>query len=248
MNKEKILKLINNYNGLEKEEKIKIDRHIDGVRSKMHDEYVFACEQDTELCAAYDELKKIKKILSFSLDNEFTEYSYTINESDPEAAEDIYEFSQKRFERSKEIAENLDSLLAELEQKLEDIKSRKIVLFKESKIAKIEECMQDYTSIANYYNDCMKRQAEKEYYLQNAKTLIDPYKKIYEERTEKYAKEVVERHIEKDPIIFCKRHESYISSTAHKRDFSSEPFNKACNTIREEVLFEVKQQDADLVK
>ena len=86
----------------------------------------------------------------------------------------------------------------------------------------------------------MKKQAEKDYYLKNEATLITPYKKLYAERTAKYAKESIDKHIEIDPVIVCKHHSSSISSTAHKRDFSTEPLNKACNDVREAVLFDIK--------
>lgn len=241
MDKEKLKKLINNYNGLDKEEQEEINMHIDTAWDKVFEAYMTACEQDSELCDAYDQLKKIKEILSFDLSEHFTVYSHTINEFDPEARENVYVFSPKRFQESKNIAENLDKLLTELNKKLEDLRLKKIVLFREAKIKKLTEKKDSYISIANHYNSCMKRQAEKEHYIKNKAELILSYQKLQEERLAKYAKEVVDKFIISDPIIVCEKHTAQISSTAHKRDFDTSPLNKACNAVREDVMFDIKK-------
>ena len=57
----------------------------------------------------------------------------------------------------------------------------------------------------------------------------------------KYAKESIDKHIEIDPVIVCKRHTSSISSTAHERDFSTQPLNQACNDVRDNLLFDITE-------
>lgn len=188
MENDKLEKLINNFNNLDKKEQKKITNHINSVWFKAHTEYVEMCSQDEELCEAYDYLKKAKEIMSFDLKDYYFVHVDTINEFDPENAEYIYEFDPKALEEAKHVYEHLEEIKAELQSKLDDLNKQleevkleienvhkngglfkriKLAALKtrrdnlEAEISSVELDIKRNVSKAEHYQYCMQQQAEK---------------------------------------------------------------------------------------
>lgn len=273
MNKKRLQKVIDNFNALEKDEQKKIISYVDRVWIKVYDEYAEMCNSDPELCDAYDRLEKAKEAMSFDWADHYTRYLYTENEFDPEMSNDVYEYDPEAQEEAKHIYEHLDEVNAPLEAKLTDLNTQLAAMQAEledlqknggllkrikiaaqkAKIAKLEDQIIDVstdikrnTLKAEYYGKCLKQYEEKLKYEQNYETLVAPYKKLYEERTKINAEKVVSKYLETEPVLVCKVHSSRIYKSG-ERHFSNEALNEACNSVRYNVLFAIRNKGEERV-
>lgn len=241
---EQLKEMMNFYSNLSEEEKKAIKPKIDSIWSGIYDDFATRCSQDAELNGLYDNIKRIKKILSFDITEEFTEYVETVNAFDPECAEDIYTFSRKKYEYAKQLSKNWATEKAEIERKIEIVKNKKLSIFKKPYLEKLEAELRRKASIVEHYRYCEKKQEEKEFYLAR-KDDTAKLEKRCAELTRKHAEEAVFGNIEKHPSIVCVRHTSFISSSKFERSYNTDILNDVCNEVRDEVAFSIKAPQHD---
>ena len=221
------------YLAMNDSEKKEFGKKIDKAWHRVYEDFMTLCEADVELAEIYDELKRIGKITAFDLRDCFSVYSHTENPDDPEMSEDVYVFSPAKLAEAKMLSENWAQEEKRIKDKIEEIKNSRFVPFREKKIAKLEKELELKKDIVKYYRECMKKQEEKEYYLDNASKLINPLKEKYVSKLEKYAKKVLEKHIKESPCIICVKHTSFISSSAHKRSYDMTVLNDYANRVND---------------
>lgn len=238
--------VIFNYNSLPEKEKKIVDGKIASIWYKVYDEYATLCEQDKELGAAITEIDRIEDILAYDFSDEFTVYSHTINDFDPECAEDIYKYSNERYNTEKETAENWEKIKAEHLAKIEKINGHKVPFFKKIMLEKVTASLERKERMAKHYNAALARENKRKEYAAKEDQLLKPLKKLVREREKAYAEQVISKHITKNPAIVCVRHTSYISSSAFTHSYDNEPLNSTCNAIRDEVNLHIKEQGPTL--
>ena len=108
INKSELKRVVQNYNGLTNKEKLAVNEKIDKAWLTAVGKFYDVCLADKELTECEEMCRKYDKITSFNLEEEFEVYSHTVNEFDPEAAEDIYVFDPKLLDRAKYTAEHID--------------------------------------------------------------------------------------------------------------------------------------------
>ena len=221
------------YLAMNDSEKKQFEEKIDKAWYRVYEDFMTLCEADVEVAEIYDELKRIGKITEFDLRDCFSVYSHTDNPDDPEMSEDVYVFSPLKLAEAKMLSENWVQEEKRIKDKIEEIKNSRFVPFREKKIAKLEKELELKQNIVNYYRECMKKQEEKEYYLDNATKLINPLKEKYMSKLEKYAKKVLEKHIKESPCVICVKHTSFISSSAHKRSYDMTVLNDYANRVND---------------
>ena len=244
----KVKEVIFNYNSLPDNEKKIVDGKISTIWYGVFDEYATLCEQDKELRDAIHEIDRIERILEYDFSEEFTVYSHTINEFDLECAEDIYKYSNERYREEKETAENWEKIKAEHLAKIEKIKGHKVPFFKKLMLEKVTASLERKEWMVKHYIAAFKKEEERKEYESKKDTLLTPLKKLVYERTKKYAKEVIDRNIEKNPAIACVRHTSYIASSSYTCSYPNDPLNAACNAIRDEATLQIKEQGPSLTR
>lgn len=223
------------YLALNPNEKKQEDAKIDKSWNNVYEDFMELCDKDEELAKVYDELKKIEDIMSFNIKDHFTVYSHTVNAFDPEGSRDIYEFSQKKFDEAKALSENWDEEEKRLKAKIEEAKNAKFILFREKKIAKLEKELKLKKDIVDYYRNCLRKQELKEHYLKHHDKLVAPLKEKYNSILQDYAQKTLEKHIKINPNIICVKHNSFISSTGHKRSYDMTVLNNLSNSIGESI-------------
>ena len=118
MEKERISRIVANYNALEKDEKRKVAHRISDVWQDVYDEYCEVCSKDEKLSELYDKLAKIKSVGEFDLKKEYSEYEYQGDDGDFAIPVGTWVYYPDRFENAKNIAENFDKIQASLNDKL----------------------------------------------------------------------------------------------------------------------------------
>lgn len=249
VNYDKVREMMTFYNNLSERERIAINNKISSVwMDVIYEDFAKRCNADVELNNAYDELKKIERILSFELSDHFRKYVKTINECDPEFADDIYEYSPEQYQYAKELSNNWEKVKADIEQNIEKEKNKKFLLFKKSRLEKLEEDLYDKTKMVELFKRCEKQQAEKEFYL-SRKDYVEQLKRKCNGLTRKHAEEAVFNNVKEHPSILCVKHTGFISSSKY-RSYNSEVLNNVCNEIRDEIIFSLKpsHDNNELVK
>lgn len=242
----KVKEVIFNYNSLPESEKKIVDGKIGSIWHGVFDEYATLCEQDEELRTTLIEIDRIERILDYDFSEEFTVYSHTINEFDYECAEDIYKYSNERYREEKETAENWEKIKAEHLAKIEKIRGHKVPFFKKLMLEKVTASLERKERMVKHYTAAVKKEEQRKEYEAKKDQLLSPLKKLVNERTRKYAQEVINRNIEKNPAIACVRHTSFISSSSYSYSYPNDPLNSACNAIRDEANLQIKEQGPSL--
>lgn len=221
------------YLAMNDSEKREAGEKISRAWNNVYEDFMTVCEADPELAEIYDELKRIHKITNFDLRECFSVYSHTDNPDDPEMSEDVYVFSPGKLAEAKMLSDNWDQEEKRIKDKIEEVKNARFFPFREKKIAKLEKELELKHDIVKYYRECMKKQEEKEYYLDNASKLINPLREKYITKLEKYAKKVIDKHLKESPGIICVKHTSFISSSAHERSYDMRVLNDYANRVND---------------
>ena len=234
--------VIFNYNSLPEKEKKEVDGKIGKLWHRVFDEYATLCEQDKELVAALTEIDRYEDVLSYDFSEEFTVYSHTINDFDPEAAEDIYKYSNERYREEKETAENWEQIKAEHLAKIDRIQGHKVPFFKKIMLEKVNASLERKERMVKHYTSAVKREEQRKEYAAKENEVLTPLKKLVYERQKAYAEKVVSEHLAKNPAIICVRHTSFISSSQYTHSYDNAPLNSACNAVRDEINLHIKEQ------
>ena len=127
-------------------------------------------------------------------------------------------------------------------------KTKNFLLFKKSRLEKLEEDLYDKTKMVELFKRCEKQQAEKEFYL-SRKDYVEQLKRKCNGLTRKHAEEAVFNNVKEHPSILCVKHTGFISSSKY-RSYNSEVLNNVCNEIRDEIIFSLKpsHDNNELVK
>ena len=238
--------VIFNYNSLPEKEKKIVEGKIGSIWHKVFDDYATLCEQDKELGAAITEIKKYESVLDYDFSDEFTVYSHTVNEFDPECAEDIYKYSNQRYLEEKETAENWEQIKAEHLAKIEKINGHKVPFFKKLMLEKVTASLERKEWMVKHYTAAVKREEQRKEYAAKENEVLTPLKKLVYERQKAYAEKVVSEHLAKNPAIVCVRHTSFISSSKYTHSYDNTPLNAACNAVRDEINLHIKEQGPTL--
>lgn len=246
MKREELEREIVRYTTLDGTLKKEIDKEIESVWSDMSADYYNLCIEDEELNKLKDELDRIHGIISFDIEDEYTKYAYTANEGlYPEDEEDVYVFDKKQYKEAQEISKNIEIVKQDILKKLEKLRGRKYAFLKDSRIQKLEKELTYKQEIAKNYDLNMKKKQEREYYLANEEKLITPLKERYNEILTNYASKVIHKHLESNPSIIVKEHNSIISTSEEVKSFNKDILNKVFNNIRKELYKDISKKNSN---
>ena len=204
------------YLAMDEKQRKEEDKIIEAKWNEVVNRYYELCDNDEVFGELFDKVKELREILSFNIRDCFQVYSHTVNDFDPEASEDIYVYSEEKFQEAKYIHENFKDIEKSIRDKIDRIKNSPLALFKEKRIAKLESELELKRKISVYYAECMEKEKRRLHYLENKATLVDPIVEKYEDVMETYAKQALGEFIEEHPYLVSKKHTSYISSGTKK--------------------------------
>lgn len=209
------------YSALKKDDRRKIDWKIRDIWEIMGKEYQKICSQDKELCQAYDEIKRIEKILHYDFKSNFEVYSHTENEFDPECAQRVYEYSEEKYIKCKFIAENWAEIKSKILAKIEKLKTSKFVIAREARISKLEQELEKKQKIVDMYNEAVKKEEQRKQQAEHMKEFWQ-LKDKYEAKLAKIAQPIYEKYLKENPILACRYMTHTVSGLG--RTFSMEKF------------------------
>ena len=109
INLNEVKRVIKNYNSLSEQEKKVVNEKISNAWFKVADKFFDACQKDEELNKCIDACDHYNTVVNFDFNDEFSTYAYTVNDFDPEFAEDVYEFDPKNLEEERHTAKNINT-------------------------------------------------------------------------------------------------------------------------------------------